>query len=152
MKPCELRSQEMWRPHGQQAVELLRHQRAVGDRDVRELGRHGRRHADLVGQRAALGPLAAQHRAHAAQAPRMAHADLRRAQHHVGILEARRVGAEVVEVRGHRAVRAHFHGRQVVDVERRVARLARPHEERDVVAPRDEGPLEQAELLAARAP
>ncbi len=79
----------------------------------------------------------------------MAHADLRRAQHQESLLEARRMGAEIIEMRSHGAVRAHLHFRQVIHVEGRIAGLPRPHEQGDVVAPRDEGALEKAELLAA---
>ena len=135
-------------PAREQAVEPLGHERAVGDRDVGELGAHGRRDADLVGQRDAVAPAAAQHGARTSEAARVAHADLRRRQQHVGVLEAGRMRAEERQVLRHRLVRAHLDGRQVVDVERRVAGLARPHEQGNVVAPRDEGPLEQAAGLA----
>ena len=79
----------------------------------------------------------------------VAHAELRRAQKQVGVLESRRVGTVEVQVLGHEAVRADLDFGLVVDVERREARLARPHEQRDVVAPGHERPLESAQLLAA---
>ncbi len=134
---------------GHQPVELLRDQRPVRNRNIGELGRHRRRYAHFVRQRHAQRPLASQHRADTGQAPGMSHADLRRAQHQESLLEARCVGAEIIEMRSHGAVRAHLHCRQVVHVEGRITGLPRPHEQGDVIAPRDERPLEEAELLAA---
>ena len=46
-------------------------------------------------------------------------------------------------------MRAHLHGREVVDVEGGVAGLARAHEQSDVVAPGHEGPLEQGLEISA---
>ncbi len=48
------------------------------------------------------------------------------------------------EMRGHQAVGADIDFRQILDIDRRVARQPRSHEQRDLVAPGDERTLEQA--------
>jgi len=61
MKPCEFLSHEDVATAGEQPVQRFGHERAVGDRDVRELRAHRRCNAHLVGQRRAFGPAPAQH-------------------------------------------------------------------------------------------
>ena len=79
----------------------------------------------------------------------MAHAELGRGEHQPRVLEARRVAAEELQVRGHAPARLDLHGGEVGDLQAAVAGQARAHEEPDVVAPAGVRRLEVAELLVA---
>jgi len=130
-------------PRDQQPVHRARHQATIRHRHRRQFRRQRGRHADLVAPRGRFAPALARHPGHARQAPRMAHAKLWRRQHQERGLEARRVRAVCVEVLRHQPVRADLHLGQVLDVDRRVARQPRPHEQRHIVAPGRERPFEQ---------
>ena len=69
-------------------------------------------------------PLLARDPRDARQPARVAHAELRRAQHQERVLEARRMGAVEIQVLRHQPVRADLDFGLVVDVERGEARLA----------------------------
>ena len=130
------------------AIDAGRHQGSVRHRDVRELRRKRGRHADLVVPHLALVPLRPRHLFEPDQATAVAHADLRRAEHEEGVLEARRVLAVKVDMGDGELTRADLDLAQILDVDGAVAGQPRPHEQRDVVAPGDEGLLEGFQLLA----
>ena len=136
----------------QQAVQPLRHQRAVGDRDVGELGRQ-RGETPISSPAPGLRAIAARDRVDAARRRRMAHAELRRGQHEVGALEARahgpgrtRGGAAISRwLRISTSVRSSTSSGGEAD-------QARPHEQRDIVAPGDEGAARTARSSRGPAP
>ena len=112
-------------------VELGRDDAAVGDRDVGELGRGGRGDADLV--------VVADGRRATPPSPSCARPTSRRVwrtpscgrgEHQPRVLEARRVAAEELEVRGHPPARLDLDGGEVGDLQAAVAGQARAHEER----------------------
>ena len=78
----------------------------------------------------------------------MAYAQLRRARQQVGAFEPGRVAAVEREMCGHQFVRAYFDCGLVIDIERRIARLARPEEQGDVIAPGHKRTVEEAQCLA----
>ena len=73
----------------------------------------------------------------------MSHAELRRAQHRIGLREARRVPAIEVEMLRQEAMRADLDLGEIFDIDRRIAGEPRPQEQRDVIAPGGERPLEE---------
>ena len=136
-------------PADEDVVELGRDDAAVGDRDVGELGRGGGGDADLVVVADGLAPLVHRHLVRADEPARVAHAELGRGEHQPRVLEAGRVAAEELEVRGHAPARLDLHRGEVGDLQAAVAGQARAHEEPDVVAPAGVRRLEVAELLVA---
>lgn len=74
----------------------------------------------------------------------MAHPELRRRQQQVSVREARRVLSVDREMLRHQPVRADLDLGLVLDIDRRIAGEPGSQEQRDIVAPRYEGPLEEA--------
>ena len=77
----------------------------------------------------------------------MAHTNLRRGQHQVGLLEAWRMGFVKRQVRIHRHVRADFHRRQIVHIQGGITCLPWPHEQSHIIAPGDKWPVKQTTSL-----
>ena len=73
----------------------------------------------------------------------MAHPELRRRQQQVSVREAWRVLSVYREMLRHQPVRADLDLGLVLDIDYRIAGEARSQEQRDIVAPRYEGPLEE---------
>src|SRR5260370_20668908 len=74
----------------------------------------------------------------------MAHPELRRRQQQVSGREARRVLSVDREMLRHQPVRGDLDLSLVLDIDCRIAGEPRSQEQRDIVAPRYEGPLEEA--------
>src|SRR5262245_28380712 len=133
----------------QNIVEFRWHECSVRHGDVGKLRRQRSRNPDLVTPHLAGVPLLPGDLAQAVETPAVAYADLRGSEHQEGLGKARRRGSVDFEVTDGELARAQLDRTQVVHIDGAVAGEPRPHEERNVVAPRDERLLEKSKLLAS---